>query len=88
MLHFEYTTACRTMILVMFFAMTSGYLHSQPPAERNRLSDAELGFSTGPAIGATVPDFTLPDQYGQSRNLTNLVGRNGAILNFFRSASW
>lgn len=45
-------------------------------------------FSTGPIIGETVPDFSLPDQSGQMRNLRELLGPKGALLNFYRSASW
>jgi hypothetical protein len=29
---------------------------------------------TGPEIGQKVPDFTLPDQYGESRTLSDLMG--------------
>ena len=50
--------------------------------------DADLGFSTSPAVGETIPEFTLPDQNGVLRSVRNLVGDNGAILNFNRSASW
>lgn len=43
---------------------------------------------TGPAIGEKVPDFTLPDQQGQPRALKDMLGPNGALVNFYRSASW
>jgi hypothetical protein len=46
------------------------------------------GYRTGPAIGAKVPDFTLPDQSGKSRPLHNLMGPNGLLLVFSRSADW
>jgi hypothetical protein len=42
----------------------------------------------GPQVGATVPDFSLPDQHGVTRALTSLMGPKGAILVFFRSADW
>ena len=42
----------------------------------------------GPKIGERVPDFTLPDQHGQTRTLRSMLGPNGAILVFFRSADW
>jgi hypothetical protein len=42
----------------------------------------------GPQVGATVPDFSLPDQHGVTRSLTSLMGPKGAILVFFRSADW
>jgi len=43
---------------------------------------------TGPDIGAKVPDFTLPDQSGRSRSLHDLMGPNGLLLVFSRSADW
>jgi hypothetical protein len=46
------------------------------------------GQSPGPAVGAQVPAFELPDQNGQSRNLRNLSGPKGLMLVFFRSADW
>lgn len=46
------------------------------------------GYRTGPAIGEQVPDFTLPDQYGQQRTLGDLMGPNGLLLVFSRSADW
>lgn len=42
----------------------------------------------GPQVGDTVPDFRLPDQNGQIRNLASILGPNGAILLFHRSADW
>ena len=42
----------------------------------------------GPKVGATIPDFNLPDQHGEIRSLTSLMGPKGAVLVFFRSADW
>jgi len=42
----------------------------------------------GPQIGARVPEFSLRDQHGETRTLSSLMGPNGAILVFFRSADW
>lgn len=46
------------------------------------------GYQTGPAIGAKVPDFKLPDQNGAMRSLKDLSGANGLLLVFSRSAGW
>jgi hypothetical protein len=46
------------------------------------------GMRTGPEIGEKVPDFTLPDQSGRSRSLHDLMGPNGLLLVFSRSADW
>jgi hypothetical protein len=46
------------------------------------------GYRTGPEIGQKVPDFTLPDQHGKGRTLADLMGPNGLLLVFSRSADW
>ena len=46
------------------------------------------GYRTGPGIGEKVPEFTLPDQSGRSRSLRELMGPNGLLLVFSRSADW
>ena len=46
------------------------------------------GYQTGPEIGERVPDFTLTDQHGQRRSLGELMGPNGLLLVFSRSADW
>lgn len=42
----------------------------------------------GPQVGERVPDFSLPDQNGRVRTRDSLLGPNGAILLFHRSADW
>jgi len=42
----------------------------------------------GPQVGEVVPDFELIDQDGARRTLKSLLGPNGAMLVFFRSADW
>jgi peroxiredoxin len=43
----------------------------------------------GPAIGTIAPDIgTRPDQTGNPHRLPDLMGRNGLVLFFFRSAEW
>jgi hypothetical protein len=46
------------------------------------------GYQTGPSIGEKVPDFALPDQYGRTRTLNELMGPEGLLLVFSRSADW
>jgi hypothetical protein len=59
----------------------------QPTAqERNR---ARIDLSKlGPQVGAQVPDFSLVDQTGRTRNLQEIMGSRGAMLVFIRSADW
>ncbi len=44
--------------------------------------------SLGPQVGELVPDFSLPDQNGRVRTRDSILGPNGAILLFHRSADW
>ena len=44
--------------------------------------------SLGPQVGEQVPAFSLPDQNGRLRTLESVLGRNGAMLLFHRSADW
>jgi hypothetical protein len=60
-------------------------LHAQAPAPAKTAADlAKLG----PAIGQRVPDFSLVDQHGSRKDLGAVLGPNGAMLVFFRSADW
>jgi hypothetical protein len=43
---------------------------------------------TGPEVGHPVPVFSAQDQDGRTQTLKSIVGRNGAMLVFFRSADW
>jgi hypothetical protein len=54
-------------------------------AEEPDLKDAQ---QIGLAVGATAPGFSLVDQFGQNRTLESLMGSNGLVLVFFRSADW
>ncbi len=51
---------------------------------RTRVDVSKLG----PQVGERVPDFSLPDQNGQLHTLNSIMGPNGALLLFHRSANW
>jgi hypothetical protein len=46
------------------------------------------GLRSGPNIGAKVPDFVLPDQNAREHSLDSLMGADGLLLVFVRSADW
>lgn len=50
--------------------------------------EAVVVASLGPQVGERVPDFSLPDQSGQVHSLDSIMGPNGVMLVFFRSADW
>ncbi len=52
--------------------------------EREPVEVAKLG----PQVGELVPDFSLPDQNGRIWTRDSILGPNGAILLFHRSADW
>jgi hypothetical protein len=52
------------------------------------VSVQNANLQTGPKLGQKVPDFTLPDQDAQSHSLHDLMGANGLLLVFVRSADW
>ncbi len=78
---------CLTVSLTIL-VFTASPLFSQNPHINSYPIDPDLSFSTGPEIGEKVPDFKLPDQSGNLRSLKNLLGKNGAVLNLYRSADW
>ena len=53
-------------------------------AEREEVVVSNLG----PQIGDQVPDFELSDQFGELQNLESIMGPNGAMILFHRSADW
>ena len=57
---------------------------SQAMQERTPVDVASLG----PQIGEQVPEFALTDQNGRIRTRDSILGPNGAILLFHRSADW
>jgi hypothetical protein len=42
----------------------------------------------GPQVGELVPEFSLPDQNGEIWTRESIMGENGAMLVFVRSADW
>tara|TARA_Y100001936_G_scaffold4483_1_gene4052 strand:- start:668 stop:907 length:240 start_codon:yes stop_codon:yes gene_type:complete len=53
-------------------------------AEREQVVVSDLG----PQVGEQVPDFQLSDQFGELQNLESIMGPNGAMILFHRSADW
>lgn len=60
-------------------------LFAQAPVQAQELLDLS---GLGPQVGERVPDFSLQDQSGSVRTLQSIMGPNGAMLVFVRSADW
>ena len=71
-------------IFIVLMSIAPGLLYAQQKNE----AGAKPDFPTGPDVGERIDDFELRDQYGEQRRLRELLGNNGGLLNFFRSADW
>jgi hypothetical protein len=71
---------CLAVVTVLLSLATGAGIGSQAGAPA--ITDS------GPPIGERVPDFSLIDQAGATRTLASILGPNGAMLVFFRSAEW
>ena len=50
---------------------------------------ANPDFDLGPAVGSVAPDIGMPaDSAGAPRSLQSLMGKQGLVLFFYRSAAW
>jgi hypothetical protein len=73
--------ALTTWSLVALLAI----LFAQTPIQAQEKLDLS---ALGPQVGERVPDFSLQDQNGQVQTLQSIMGPNGAMLVFVRSADW
>jgi hypothetical protein len=70
-------TSLRVILCVL--ALTSAAAQQSPPIDIAQL---------GPQVGSRVPEFSGVDQFGRTQTLGSIVGEEGAMLVFFRSADW
>ncbi len=78
----------RTLMVVVMATLIIGltwvvFASTSPPG-RTRIDVSALG----PQVGEQVPDFSLPDQNGEIRTRESIMGPQGAMLVFVRSANW
>ncbi len=72
----------RWLLPLAFAVLAWGGVPAQAPKSTDELA------KLGPQVGERVPGFSLPDQNGRVHTLASLLGRNGTMLVFFRSADW
>ncbi len=75
----------RTAALTTILATLLSGISTSTVAQSRTPIDVE---ALGPQVGERVPDFSLPDQNGQSQTLDSIRGPNGTMLLFHRSADW
>jgi len=68
--------------IILAALITPGITAQTPPAQP---VDAER---LGPQVGEVVRDFSAVDQFGRTQTLTSILGPNGVMLFFNRSADW
>ncbi len=73
----------RAVLVGVLAALMLGF-PSQAMQSRTPIEVASLG----PQVGEQVPEFSLPDQNGRVWTRDSILGPNGAILLFHRSANW
>jgi hypothetical protein len=78
-------TVATLVSAVAVMLLVSAGAAMQQTAPQPSLPDVQ---KIGPQVGSRVPEFTLVDQKGQPRTLASLMGPNGVMLVFFRSADW
>ena len=77
-------------IRAALLALISSTLASSAFAQ-NFLTDipaGSRGMVSGPEIGERIPDFSAYDQNGNRVSLDDVMGPNGAMVVFHRSADW
>ena len=77
------TSGLRLMLLLAVL-MPAAAAGGQSVEERMKVDLSQVG----PQIGERVPDFSLVDQTGRTQTLQSLMGPNGLMMVFFRSADW
>ena len=59
----------------------------QVPANTQDREEIDVA-SLGPQVGERIPEFALPDQNGTVQTLESIMGEEGAMILFHRSADW
>lgn len=71
-----------TLLIAILFTTTG----SLPGMDHVRL--ANQGEQIGLSPGDQAPVFRAVDQFGHEQTIQSLMGKNGLVLLFFRSADW
>ena len=80
-------TGAKAQVLAAALAVGLAVVTTTVPANAQTRTPVDVS-TLGPQVGEQVPDFSLPDQNGQVWTRDSIMGSNGAMLVFFRSADW
>lgn len=90
-MHYRQIVAVSAAVVMTGWALTAFAAHAfaaggqdAAPALRVDIDVSALG----PQVGEQVPDFSLPDKDGTIWTRESIMGPNGAMLVFVRSADW
>jgi hypothetical protein len=73
-----------TPVILAGFVFASVLAQASAQSERERI-DVSV---RGPQVGDPIPDFALQDQFGRTWTRDEILGENGTMLVFIRSADW
>ncbi len=75
----------RVLVVATFMlGMTSAVRAQAPAPEWVKVDLSKLG----PQVGEQVPDFSLKDQAGKTWTRSSIIGAEGTMVVFVRSAEW
>lgn len=77
-------SAYRILVAFGLGLLATGSGQAQPTVLATKVDVEHIG----PRLGDSLPGFTLRDQHGEAHSLKSLLGPNGAVIVFFRSADW
>jgi hypothetical protein len=76
--------SANTLTAWLLAAVLAGGAGMLSPAAQAPVDVGKLG----PQVGQTAPAFSGVDQSGRTQTLTSIMGEQGAMLVFYRSADW
>ena len=81
---FSARSAIIALVYALAYSLTTGVPALSAPQSPSKIDIKQLG----PQIGEKAPDFELQDQFGKKWSRDSIMGPNGAMVVFFRSADW
>ena len=88
----KYFAAIIFLAIIFFFIQAASAQQPDKLEQQGQIFDTwdstDDGMKTGPAIGEIIPEFQAENQNGKLTSFRDIVGPNGALILFHRSADW